>query len=707
MQPSQLIETRTGEPFIGLWFGNFYKPAFDDRAFIDQSMRRIREMGFNSVQLDSKAWEDFAERYAGGEASPYVAQQEYMMRACREAGLSYFFLALYLNGDNLYPNIRFSPPIHGESVTLPDGRDGRWYKYWSAKAKDSMCTHVDGLLKRYGAGCTRVDTGAGERIPLCSMWDPIVAPSFDAEGRERYLAWLKRRYLSIEAFNQAYGAGFAAFDELSPVDYWYTARYGEKACYTYDDLQARSPDFRMWCDNMMWRAEELELYFADMRERLHGLDQRLYLMPNMAQWSFFLNVDASRITGIGFSDLWDTAMRGIDVFRLAPHVDMDHFFVVPVTVQGDANAYVAAAQHAVIRALNPHRAFLGGVYWGRFLYNDIYSMVSPAEVVGSIVASGAAGIAAYGFCGMDDGGLLHRVDEGFAHSLRVGNLWARRVIPALGARGSDRVAVLFPSAMSLLEPLRVEGAEARRMDWLGLFTCLCDLGCAPDVIAPESIRAGCLAEYDVVLLSANDCYDVMPDCGMEAALRGFVERGGVVVHGARDRLAEAAFGIRPLPGDTECYDYQGEGGLLLRAEQCAYEGEVLGAWRGSGAGCITRHAVGAGWVYSFGFLPGYQYAARTAPHVPLSQRNEALYPLAYMTRQPLAEVLARHLPEKELRMKGVEAAAFERGTVVVNHTSHPVPLETAGRRCTFQYDVDGATLIGHSAAVIWRTEDEG
>ena len=73
------------EPLMTLWFGNFYRPAFDDRGFVDEAMQRIRRMGFNTVLLDSKAWEDFRDRFQGGEASQYVAQQEYMMRAAASA----------------------------------------------------------------------------------------------------------------------------------------------------------------------------------------------------------------------------------------------------------------------------------------------------------------------------------------------------------------------------------------------------------------------------------------------------------------------------------------------------------------------------------------------------------------------------------------------------------------------------------------------
>lgn len=701
-----ITETITREPLIGLWFGNFYRPAYDDRAFVDEGVRLIRQMGFNSVQLDSKAWEDFAERYAGGEASAYVAQQEYMMEAIRREGLSHQFMALYLNADNLYPNIRFSPPIYGESVENPDGSDGRWYRYWSEKAQESMAMHVRGLLATYKAGHTRVEVDGAERLPICSMWDPIVAPSFDAEGQARYKAWLAARYGSIAAFNAAYGMDFASFDDLTPHDYWYTVRHGENACYAYEDLRDNTPAFAMWADNMRWRADELVLFFAAMREKLHAVDPSLYLMPNMAQWSHFLNIDASKITGIGFSDLWDTAMRGIDIYRLALHVDMCHFYTVPVTPDGDPDAYVVSAQHAMIRAMNPGRPFLGGIYWGRFLYSDVYNFVSPAEIMGSIVASGAAGAMAYGYCGLDDGGVLHRMDEGFTRSLEAGNRWARRVIPKLGGGRHKDVAILFPSAMALLEPLRVQGAEMRRLDMLGWYKLCCDLGYAPDIIDAQAVRDGALAEYRALILPANSCYAAMPDAALEAALSAYAAGGGTVLHGARDQLIRKAFGLGWQDVDNLSYDYRGEGGLLLGAPYCAYAGEALATYRGSGQGCITRHAVGQGAVYSFGFLPGYNYAAKTAPHVPLAERNNELYPLTHMRHNAAADALRACVPcEAPVFEKNIEAVRFNGGWVVVNHGSHPVtlPEEMGGGIWDFQYDVhgpDGRVLVGHSAVFI-------
>ena len=88
------------------------------------------------------------------------------MEAARRHGLAYMFLALYLNGDNLYPHIRFSPPVYGESVTNMDGTNGKWYKYWSPKALDSQETHVRELLDTYPDGQAEIQIEGKTRLGL-------------------------------------------------------------------------------------------------------------------------------------------------------------------------------------------------------------------------------------------------------------------------------------------------------------------------------------------------------------------------------------------------------------------------------------------------------------------------------------------------------------------------------------------------------------
>ena len=107
---------------LGLWFGNFFEPFHSDRAAVTRGLAEAAALGFTSLNLDSKPWEDFFARYRGGPASPYVAMQEYMMTEARRHGLDWTHLALYLCGDNLSPTIRDVPPVRGEESIRPDGQ---------------------------------------------------------------------------------------------------------------------------------------------------------------------------------------------------------------------------------------------------------------------------------------------------------------------------------------------------------------------------------------------------------------------------------------------------------------------------------------------------------------------------------------------------------------------------------------------------------
>ena len=107
----------------------------------------------------------------------------------------------------------------------------------------------------------------------------------------------------------------------------------------------------------------------------------------MSQWGDFLDIygrtqaDADN----AFSDLWDTAVRGIDPYVLAPYLDSCHFITVPVTPDGYPNAYVGSCQHSMMRVMNEGKQLVGGIYWGRFIYNDLYAFLTPAEMIDQVL----------------------------------------------------------------------------------------------------------------------------------------------------------------------------------------------------------------------------------------------------------------------------------------------------------------------------------
>lgn len=722
-----LVSRTDNRLYINVIFGNFYSPAYDDEAFIDETMRLIKELGFNSVMFDTKAWEDFKERYETGALSQYVKMQEYMGASAREHGLGYNFLLLYLNGDNLYPHIRFSPPIFGEETVYYDGTPGKWYKYWSDRAKCSMKEHVERIMERYGAGCERcvvsdgARSGAGEEqvvIPVCSMWDPVAAPSFDEEGRQRYREFLRTLYQgSISRLNAAYGTAAGDFKELEPEEYWYSLKYGD-GFLTEEDIRRQTPQFYLWRDQSLWKAKELELYFQDMQTLLKEKNPQLFLCPDLSQWGYFLNIygrtqaDADN----AFSDLWDTAVRGIDMYALAPYLDSCHFITVPVTPDGYPDAYAVSCQHSMMRVMNEGRQMIGGIYWGRYIYNDLYAFLSPAEMIGTMTACGIDGYTCYGVNGLDDGGVLNRMDQSFLDSLALGNRWCGEVIPLRAGSRKKEIALLFPSEMALMEPFETGDNKIRRLDLLGWYRLCCDLGYQVDVVSSHQIEQGGLLEYRILIVPANDCYHAAAHSQSEAKIREWVKAGGVLLHGPDDALAASCFGIAGEPCEKMPYRY-GKTVIPQGAAFCRYHGGKTVAEYIDGAGCCVAEYAGdilteldgpcLGAVYAFGVQIGASYAAKNIPHVPYGQGNQEMYPLIQSKTTLVQDILDRYLtPASGIRERGIETGVFENGMVIVNHRSEPYELPVTASSYVYQYPPqrrdNRQVLAGHSA--VWVSQ---
>lgn len=719
-----LVSRTDNRPYINVIFGNFYCPAYDDEAFVDETMQLIRELGFNSVMFDTKAWEDFRERYDTGALSQYVKMQEYMGRSAREHGLGYNFLLLYLNGDNLYPHIRFSPPIYGEETVRADGTPGRWYKYWSKTARQSMKEHAERIMERYGDGCERciVRDFAGddgrEVLPVCSMWDPVVAPSFDGEGKKRYLDFLQMLYEGdIEKLNQSYGMEAEDFSQLEPDEYWYALKYGE-VFLTEEDIKKQTPRYFRWRDQALWKARELELYFQEMQVLLKEKHPELFLCPDLSQWGYFLNI-YGRIQADAdndFSDLWDTAARGIDLYALAPYLDSCHFITVPVTPDGYPDAYVVSCQHSMMRVMNEGKPVTGGIYWGRFIYQDLYAFLTPAEIIGTMTACGIDGYTCYGVNGLDDGGVLHRMEQSFLDSLAVGNRWCGEVIPLRKGERKKEIALLFPSEMALLEPFETGNNKIRRLDLLGWYRLCCDLGYQTDVISTHQILEDALSQYRILIIPANDCYAAIPHEQSEARIRKWVQAGGILLHGPCDALAQSCFGITGEPCEKMPYWYGTT--IIPQGEAfCRYSGGKSVADYIDGAGCCVAEYAGDilaeaepfhGVVYAFGIQIGASYAAKNIPHVPYGYGNKEMYPFVLSKTTLVEDILRQYLiPVSGICGRGIETGVFENGMVIVNHRSEPYVLPQKYETYRYQYPSDhpghGGTLAGHSAVWVSKT----
>jgi hypothetical protein len=708
---------------LSIWFGNFFEPFFSGREAVRRGIAEVAQLGFTTVNLDSKPWEDFFARYRGEPASPYVAMQEFMMQEATAHGLDYTHLALYLCGDNLYPTIRDVPPVRGEESVRPNGESMGTYKYWSPRAQQTMVDHVRGLLKLYGKGMRRRPDG---RIVMQTMFEPIPKPSFDAEGRQRYLTWLEKRYVGdIARLNQRYGLAAQSFAALAPSEYWLRPEelnWVDCARPTTDDFARRTPDFYRWIDNQTYLAGELEEYLATMKRRWRELEPALFIEPVLHQWGYFFNPPGQT--------MWQTGQRALDVYRCAPHVDGVLFIAAPLNAENRADAMALSVEASIMRSANAGRPFTGGLYLGRHVNGDIYRTVPPAEAIGTLVANGATSLHTYGYSGLDDGGVLFRMDDLFKDSLRAGNRWAAEVMPLLDAPRVKEVALLFPAEMSLYEPLEVDTGGRHRMDLLGWYAQFTDLGWHVDIVHPAQVAAGALAGYRHLVVPHNSLYDLGDNAALEAAVKQFVLDGGTMLHGPHCELARRALGIKEKAVTFDCFSFNCRSGFTPRSENggddqsrhkaaptpdCWHEeiiphgwstvafhgGAAIGAYIQSGKTAIAETRIGAGRVLSFGFQYGHAYSRRTMPIVPPNYGRREMHPVVLLKETPVAALVGPSPLAPLPPLKGVEFARFGQKLVIVNHRASPVDISgIAARRALLQVPSAPGWLAAHAATCL-------
>ncbi|HET9650152.1 MAG TPA: beta-galactosidase trimerization domain-containing protein, partial [Microlunatus sp.] len=563
------------------------------------------------------------------------------------------------------------PPVRGEEAIRPDGCPMETYKYWSPAAQQSMVDHVQGLLRLYGQGMHRRPDG---RITIQTMFDPIPKPSFDAEGPTKYLTWLEHRYHSdIAAFNSRYGLDVDDFSGLTPDQYWLRpAELDWVGCArpTGDDLLKRTPDFHRWIDNQTHLAEVLVDYLATMRTRWRELDANLYVEPVLHQWGYFFNPP-------GETD-WQTGQRALDIYRCAPHVDGVLYLASPLNAENDPDAAALSVEGSIMRTANQHRRFTAGLYLGRHVTTDVYRAVPPAEAFATHIANGAGDIHCYGYSGLDDGGVLFRMDDVFRASLRTATSWASQVLPKLDAPRAREAAILFPAEMSLYEPLELDPEGRHRTDLLGWYRQLTDLGWHVDIVHPDQVLDGILTDYQHLVIPTNTLHDLGDNTDLETAVADFTRRGGTVLHGPHCGLTQGAFGIIERPVEFDCIAWQ-EGIIPAGWSTVAYPtGQPLATYIQNGLPAITATEVGDGAVYSFGFQYGYSYARQKMPIVPPHDGKREMHPIVLLRRTPVDTIIGTSPLAPIMPIKGVEYARFGEKVIIVNHRATPVDITGIG-----------------------------
>ncbi len=671
-------------PYFALWFGNFFEPYYSRRDLVREGMREIAGMGFNAVILDSKLWEDFTAFFATGRESEYVAMQRYMVEECARNGMGVDFLTLFYNGDNLYPHIRDSRPDIINPVVGRDGKPLRGYRHWDRAQTEAMVEHTVNLYEKLAGEhrAAAADENGERRTPCYFYHSPALMPSFDEDGRRVYLDWLADKYGGIDALNSEYGMSAESFEALDMPALWPELTAAD---YAAGGMTAR---MRMHRDNMLFRQDMLERFYAELTRGVRARIPNIYLYDCLSQWKYFLT-DWVEISG-----------RGLDIWRLGKYLDCPSFYTLPADACGEANCYAVSFENAILRSASRTPDLTAGLFLGRYLFNDIYGYVTPAEAMASCLGAGATDMFFYGYSGLDDGGNFAKWDADRKRSVKEGLDWFAAVREVSGRRVSEKTAaIVFPCASFTMEDRRLHEAcfRAGRNDALGYYQQLTDLGINADILDRSQIAVGALGEYKLVILPADPWYRYLPDPALEAALLEFVKNGGTVIAGASCGLQEI-FGVRVLPHAPDSFAWEEE---VTDFSECYVTFENAGPlayWCGDGKPALAVKTLGRGRVYLAGLDLGRCYCERPQKPVPAAYGRRAQYPVTVLRRTPV-EAWVTELGLSGGVRRGIERVPFENGVLYINHTPYDFTPEEPFSRALGTAPFAG-TLYGHKAVFL-------
>lgn len=301
-------------------------------------------------------------------------------------------------------------------------------------------------------------------------------------------------------------------------------------------------------------------------------------------------------------------------------------------------------------------------------------------------------------CGLDDGGVMYRMDEMFKDSRRTGNEWAAKVIPLLAGPRAREVALLFPAEMSLYEPFEVDVEGRHRMDLLGWYQQFTDLGWHVDIVHPDQAAVGALVDYQHLVVPHNSLYDLGDNVRLATAVKKFVADGGTMLHGPGCELVRHAFGIEESSAGFDCIQWREAIIPHGWSTVSFHQGTPIATYFQSGAPAITQMDVGSGRVLSFGFQYGYAYSRRTMPVVPANYGRREMHPLVLLKETPVAALIGASPQTPMPATKGVEAAQFGSKFVIVNHRAIPVDISSiVTARAIPQVPIGAGHLAAHSA----------
>lgn len=667
-------------PHFSLWFGNFFEPYYHDKKLVSEGMKEIADMGFNSIILDSKLWEDFTEFFKTGKESEYVAMQRYMIDECAKCGMGINFLTLFYNGDNLYPHIRDSKPDIINPVIDRNGEVFRGYRHWDDNQTDKMIEHSVNLYDKLAlnAAAKAVDDNGNFKIPCYFYHSPALMPSFDEDGKRVYIDWLKNKYQDISKLNAEYGTEYSDFSDVDMLFVW--------PVMSAEDYKTNNAvRMKMHRDNMLFRQDKLAEFYEKLTKGMRERMPDIFLYDCLSQWKIFI------------TDWVEISERGLDLWRLAKFLDSPSYYTLPADAYGEPNAYSVSVENAILRSATVKGDPVCGLFLGRYLYNDIYAFVTPGESIASCFGAGGKDMFFYGYSGLDDGGNFGKWEKNRKMSVKRALDWFSEVREISGKRIEEKkAALIFPYASFTMENRRLNDDMFRksRNDFLGYYQQLCDLGINADVLDRSQIDENVLGEYKLIVLPSDYWYSYLPDKSLENALYKYAENGGRIICAASSGLS-GVFGAKVHEHAADSFVFEEEM-TEFSAKFFAFENvESLGHYLSDNECVLGKKNIGKGTVYFTGFDMGACYCERAQKPVPVRYGKAAQYPLTVTGRTPIEKWLFDEGVATGLN-RGIEKVAFENGTLIINHTVYEYSVDEDYKEALTPGGFDNGVLYGHN-----------
>lgn len=211
-EPLRLADAR---PFVCVYyFGHWWEPWKSDDDIIRRDFRVLREMGVSVLGVDHE-WSQAID------GDWKWLDREH--RLAKEAGLQILpWLSLKVWSDlSSEQRMALMKEWYGVDLKLGEKQDGSPgpVQIWDEETMKAGAAYAAEYVDRYQDQSLLHLDWSGESRPVVALSVELAwSGGFDAQTTERFRVWLRHRYQTLTAINEAWGTGYAGVYRIDPKD---------------------------------------------------------------------------------------------------------------------------------------------------------------------------------------------------------------------------------------------------------------------------------------------------------------------------------------------------------------------------------------------------------------------------------------------------------------------------------------------------------